>query len=180
VLEHLDFEWHNGVQMGGPAQRVISKTNSPRLHQNLLTMKRRKRKRKHKQDSQPAEQVVVQGETEQSASSVEIQVEIDMVEIENMASRVETRDEVENPTTPVVISAQTEEPNPDSAAPTGADRRTHPRYAFTAAVEVVAPEPGERLKTRVRDLSQQGCFVDTDSPLALESSRPRGRRITSS
>ena len=125
-------------------------------------MKRRRRKRKHKQTSQPAEQVVVQSETEQSASSVEIQVEI-----ENMASRVETRDEVESPTSPVVISAQTEEPNPDSAAPTGADRRTHPRYAFTAAVEVVATEPGERLKTRVRDLSQQGCFVDTDSPLAL-------------
>ena len=110
---------------------------------------------------------MVQGETEQSASPVEIQVEIDTVEIENTASPVETRVEVENPTTPVVISARTEEPNPDSAAPTGADRRTHARYAFSAAVEVVAAEPGERLKTRVRDLSQQGCFVDTDRPLAL-------------
>jgi PilZ domain len=145
---------------------IYNTTCTARLYQNLLAMKRRKRKRKHKQDSQPAE-VMVQGETEQSASPVEIQVEIDTVEIENTASPVETRDEVENPATPVVISAQTEEPNPDSAAPTGADRRTHPRYAFTAAVEVVAAEAGERLKTRVRDLSQQGCYVDTDSPLAL-------------
>ena len=52
-------------------------------------------------------------------------------------------------------------------AKTEADRRSHPRYAFTAAVEVIATEPGERLKTRVRDLSQQGCNVDTDNPFPL-------------
>jgi hypothetical protein len=101
-------------------------------------------------------------ETEQPASPVEIQVEL-----ENFASRVNLRDETENPTSPVVESAGTEEPAPDSAARTGADRRTHPRYAFTAAVEVVADEPGARFKTRVRDLSQHGCYVDTDSPFAL-------------
>src|SRR5437667_11510692 len=40
-----------------------------------------------------------------------------------------------------------------SAAPTGADRRTHPRYEFFAAAEVVPTESGARMETRVRDLS---------------------------
>ena len=54
-----------------------------------------------------------------------------------------------------------------STAPAGADRRTHPRYEFAAAVEVVAAESGARIETRVRDLSQQGCYVDTSDALAL-------------
>src|SRR5467141_4264236 len=54
-----------------------------------------------------------------------------------------------------------------SAAPAGADRRTHPRYEFTAAVEVIATESGARIETRVRDLSQQGCYVDTSNALPL-------------
>src|SRR5712692_9785262 len=54
-----------------------------------------------------------------------------------------------------------------SAAPTGADRRIHPRYEFTAAVEVLAAESGARMETRVRDLSQQGCYVDTNNALPL-------------
>jgi len=54
-----------------------------------------------------------------------------------------------------------------STAPAGADRRTHPRYEFTAAVEVIAAESGARIETRVRDLSQQGCYVDTSKPLPL-------------
>jgi len=54
-----------------------------------------------------------------------------------------------------------------SAAPSGADRRTHPRYEFTAAVEVVAPDSGARVETRVRDLSRQGCYVDTSEALPL-------------
>src|SRR6266404_46864 len=54
-----------------------------------------------------------------------------------------------------------------SAAPAGADRRTHPRYEFTAAVEVIAAESGARIETRVRDLSQQGCYVDTNNTLPL-------------
>jgi hypothetical protein len=49
----------------------------------------------------------------------------------------------------------------------GADRRTHPRYKFIAAVEVVAAESGVRIETRVRDLSQQGCYVDTNNTLPL-------------
>src|SRR6266478_2629611 len=54
-----------------------------------------------------------------------------------------------------------------SAAPTGADRRIHPRYEFSAAVELVAAESGARMETRVRDLSQQGCYVDTNNALPL-------------
>jgi hypothetical protein len=54
-----------------------------------------------------------------------------------------------------------------SATPAGADRRTHPRYEFVAAVEVVAAESGERMETRVRDLSQEGCYVDTNNALPL-------------
>jgi PilZ domain len=54
-------------------------------------------------------------------------------------------------------------------APTGADRRTYPRYEFTAAVEVIAAESGARIQTRLRDLSQKGCYVDTNSPLPLET-----------
>src|SRR2546427_3121075 len=53
------------------------------------------------------------------------------------------------------------------SAPAGADRRTHPRYEFAAAVEVIAAESGARMETRVRDLSQQGCYVDTNNALPL-------------
>src|SRR5260370_20108350 len=52
-------------------------------------------------------------------------------------------------------------------ASAGADRRMHPRYEFTAAVEVLAAESGARMETRVRDLSQQGCYVDTSDALPL-------------
>jgi hypothetical protein len=127
-----------------------------------MMMKRSKRKRKPKQDSKPADQNMIHSETEQPEGPIEIQVEL-----ENLESPVNLRDETKNSNRPVVESSDTQEPAPDSAARTGADRRTHPRYAFTAAVEVVAHEPGVRIKTRVRDLSQQGCYVDTDSPFAL-------------
>jgi PilZ domain len=49
----------------------------------------------------------------------------------------------------------------------GADRRTHPRYKFVAAGEVVASGSGARMETRVRDLSQEGCYVDTSNALPL-------------
>jgi PilZ domain-containing protein len=63
-------------------------------------------------------------------------------------------------------AVEKKKPGP-SVAPTGADRRAHPRYEFTAAVEVVAAESGKQVQTRLRDLSQQGCYVDTDKPLPL-------------
>ncbi len=54
-----------------------------------------------------------------------------------------------------------------SIPPTGADRRVHPRYEFFAAAEVLPAESGGRMETRVRDLSQQGCYVDTSDALPL-------------
>jgi c-di-GMP-binding flagellar brake protein YcgR len=62
------------------------------------------------------------------------------------------------------------------AALSGADRRTHPRYEFIAAGEVVATESGARIETRVRDVSQQGCYVDTSDALPLGT--VTGVRIT--
>lgn len=124
-------------------------------------MKHRKRKRKNKQDSKPADQTLVHPETE-PAGPVEIQDEL-----ENFASSVDLREENENPVSPAAESPNTELPASDPAPQAGADRRTHPRYAFTAAAEVAINEPDVRLKTRVRDLSQQGCLVDTDTPFAL-------------
>jgi hypothetical protein len=148
---------------------------------------KRARKRKSEQESKPADQVIVQVETESPASSaetqteieptsspVEMQVEIEATtsielqdEIENLVSSIEARQETESPGSPVATSAEPQKPAAGSKAPAAADRRTHPRYAFTAPVEVVAAGPGAHLKMRVRDLSQQGCYVDTDSPLPL-------------
>lgn len=51
--------------------------------------------------------------------------------------------------------------------PTAADRRANPRYAFQATAEVVATDSSAKTKTRVRDLSQQGCYLDTETPLPL-------------
>jgi hypothetical protein len=127
-----------------------------------MTKKSRKRRWKPKQNSKPVARIIIHDQAEQPASPVEIQVEL-----ENFASSANLLDETKNPASPVVHSADTQVPVPDSAPRTGVDRRTHPRYAFTAAVEVVAREPGTGLKTRVRDLSQQGCYVDTDNPFAL-------------
>jgi len=125
-------------------------------------MKRRKRKQKPTQDLTPADAVLIHSKTELPAAPVELQAEL-----ENFARSIELQNENENPATPVVESSEAPEPASDPAPQTGADRRTHPRYAFTAAAEVVANESGARLKTHVRDLSQQGCLVDTDTPFAL-------------
>jgi len=156
-----------------------------------MSAKRRKLKQKLKQDLKPVDQSMVRLETEQLASSVEIQVEVERnaslaslrEEIEQPASAVEIQDELESFASPVGLPEESENPGSsvaeggDRAAPpassavkTEADRRSHPRYAFTAAVEVIAAEPGARLKTRVRDLSQQGCNVDTDNPFPLGTS----------
>jgi hypothetical protein len=64
-------------------------------------------------------------------------------------------------------AVEEEKPAGPSVALAGADRRSHPRYEFAAAVEVVAAESGARIETRVRDLSQQGCYVDTNNVLPL-------------
>lgn len=67
----------------------------------------------------------------------------------------------------VTAAVEVENSAVPSVAQTGADRRIHPRYEFTAAVELITAESGARIETRVRDLSQQGCYVDTNEPLPL-------------
>jgi hypothetical protein len=103
----------------------------------------------------------MQIEIETSETSIELQDEF-----ENIASSAETEPAREKPASTVVVSADTEK-SVGSKPPAAADRRTHPRYTFIAPVEVVAADAGARIKTRVRDLSQQGCYVDTESPLPL-------------
>jgi len=138
-------------------------------------MKRRKRRPKPNQDSRRADQATIQGEPRNTANSAETQVEPEnspsyvelQGEIEDFASGVEARTEPENLSGPVETSAGSEPFVSVSPAPAGADRRTHPRYAFAALAEVVAAGSGARTNTRVRDLSEQGCYAETDSPLPL-------------
>src|SRR6266576_2807492 len=65
------------------------------------------------------------------------------------------------------IPSEAEKSAGPSVALAGADRRIHPRYEFVAAVVVRVAESGARIETRVRDLSQQGCYVDTNNHLPL-------------
>src|SRR5216683_1728092 len=115
-----------------------------------MVMKRRKRKRSSKVANPPTPKIPVGGEKSAGPSIV----------LDEADHRTLPRDEL-------IAAVETEKPVEPSAAPAGADRRTHPRYEFTAAVEVVAPESGARIETRVRDLSQQGAYVDTNNPLPL-------------
>ena len=140
-----------------------------------MKRKRRKRRPKPNQDSKRADQISIHGETLNTANSAETPMEPEnsasyvelQGEIEDFASGVETRTEPENLSGPVETSAGSEPSVSASPASAGADRRTHPRYAFAAVAEVVAANFGARTNARVRDLSEQGCYADTDSPLPL-------------
>jgi hypothetical protein len=111
-------------------------------------MKRRKRKR----SSKAARLGTIPSDAEKAA---ELSVVLDEAD-----RQTRPRDEF-------IAAVETEKAAEPSAVLAGADRRTHPRYEFVAAVEVVAAESGARMETRVRDLSQQGCYVDTNEPLPL-------------
>ncbi len=134
-------------------------------------MKRRNRKRNSKAES-PAKSAGI-GETPASPSEISVATEI-VTNYPDIASDSEIvaspPDILSNPETvagsPNVPSVA-ESPASPFVAPTGADRRIYPRYEFTAAVEVLAAESGARIETRVRDLSQQGCYVDTSDALPL-------------
>jgi PilZ domain len=67
----------------------------------------------------------------------------------------------------LLATVDEEKPAGPSVAVAGSDRRTHPRYKFIASGEVVEAESDARIETRVRDLSQQGCYVETDNALPL-------------
>jgi hypothetical protein len=73
-----------------------------------------------------------------------------------------------------------------------ADRRTLPRYTFTADAEIVEEISGKRIEARIADISQRGCQAETSNPLPLgtqasiritkgsESFETRGRVVYSS
>src|SRR6266850_806548 len=140
-----------------------------------MVMKRRKRKRSSK-SARPAK---IPGGAEKVAGPSAALAEADAypadefiaaVEEEKPASDSVTLAEADHYTYPgdeFTAAVEEETAAGPSAAPAGADRRTHPRYEFVAAVEVIAAESGTRIATRVRDLSQQGCYVDTSNTLPL-------------
>jgi len=142
-------------------------------------MKRRKRKRSSKAANPPTPKISSDVENSASDSAVLARADeqthpgdefIAPVEVEEPASDSVTLAEANHQPHPgdeFIAPVEEKKATGPSAALAGADRRTHPRYEFVAAVEVVAAESGVRMETRVRDLSQQGCYVDTNNALPL-------------
>ncbi len=139
-------------------------------------MKRRNRKRSSKAAS-PKIPADTEKPAEPSTALAGADYVIDLgdeliaaVEEEKPAGDSDTLAEAGQQTQPgneFTAAVEEEKPASPSIALAGADRRSHPRYEFVAAVEVVAAESGARMETRVRDLSQQGCYVDTNNALPL-------------
>ena len=114
----------------------------------------------------PANSAAPHDETESSEISLEVQREI-----ENFTNSFHVERASGTPPAPVEFSSAGRGPvRPDAPVSRhAADRRASPRYAFHATAEVVSTESGAKCRTRVRDLSQQGCYLDTDNPLPLGS-----------
>jgi len=115
-----------------------------------------------------ANSVAAHAETESTEISIELQREI-----ENFTNSFHVQRASGTPPAPGEFAAAEEAPA-RSGAPaarptlqTAADRRANPRYAFRATAEVISADPAAKSKARVRDLSQQGCYLDTDNPLPL-------------
>src|SRR6267378_3181323 len=104
----------------------------------------------------------ITGEAEQFTGSPSIREDV-----KSISGSPSIPTDVENFATSPNVTDDTKKPAGLTVASSGADRRIHPRYEFTAAVEVRAAESGARIETRVRDLSQQGCYVDTSDALPL-------------
>ncbi|MGA2096890.1 MAG: PilZ domain-containing protein [Candidatus Acidiferrum sp.] len=49
------------------------------------------------------------------------------------------------------------------------DRRTYPRYHFTAAVEALDQNQRTRMNARTSDIGRGGCYVDTYCPFPLKT-----------
>jgi hypothetical protein len=49
------------------------------------------------------------------------------------------------------------------------DRRTHPRYHFTAAAEALDALHRTRMSARTSDIGKGGCYVDTYCPFPLKT-----------
>lgn len=116
----------------------------------------------------PANCAATHAETESSEIPIELQREI-----ENFTNSFHVQRASGTPPAPRQFSPAGEAPAQPGASvsrPTpqaAADRRANPRYAFHATAEVASIDSGAKFKTRVRDLSQQGCYLDTDNPLPL-------------
>src|SRR6266446_1003235 len=140
-----------------------------------MAMKRRHRKRSPKAANPPTPEIPSDTEKPAEPSAADRQAPppdefIAPVEVEKTAepsAALAGADYVFDLADEFITAVKEEKPAGTSAAAAGADRRIHPRYEFVAAVEVVAAESGARIETRVRDLSQQGCYVDTNNPLPL-------------
>jgi len=104
----------------------------------------------------------ITGEAEQFTGSPSI-----TEDVESNSNSPHIPTDVENFATSPNVAGDTKNPAGPAVTSSGADRRIHPRYEFTAAVEGRAAESGARIETRVRDLSQQGCYVDTSDALPL-------------
>jgi hypothetical protein len=48
-----------------------------------------------------------------------------------------------------------------------AERRSEPRYRFAATAELFEEESGTQTETRIADISQRGCYVETDRAFPL-------------
>src|SRR6266478_1484260 len=144
-----------------------------------MIMKRRKRKRSSKVANPPTPKIPVDGEKSAGPSIVLDEADHRTPPRDELIAAVET----ETPASPsstlagsdymidlgdeFITAVETETPAEPSVVFDEAERQTHPRDELIAAVEVVAPESGARIETRVRDLSQQGCYVDTSNALPL-------------
>jgi hypothetical protein len=64
-------------------------------------------------------------------------------------------------------SASVTDETKEFRARNAAERRAHPRYGFSADAEVVEDASGTRIEARISDLSQRGCYVESDRPFSL-------------
>jgi PilZ domain len=48
-----------------------------------------------------------------------------------------------------------------------AERRTHPQYGFNADAEVIEEGSSTRIETRITNISQRGCYVETAQSFPL-------------
>jgi PilZ domain len=68
------------------------------------------------------------------------------------------------------MSADLTKPTGRPVAAPFTEHRSHPRYPFTASVEVSETESGTTNKARVSDIGLGGCYVDTNSPFSSGTS----------
>ncbi len=58
---------------------------------------------------------------------------------------------------------------PPDAGARFAERRTVPRYAFVASIEIFEPITNTRIAGETSEISVKGCYMVTSSPLAINT-----------